>query len=219
MQAVILAGGKGTRLAPLTDTVPKPLIEVGGIPLIEHIFRALEGVVLEVFVVTGYMSEEVERYCAGRTSTFTIRSVPQGEMSGTWGALVSVQEYLTGPFLVVSGDDYVTPADVRFLAARVPALGVRMAVMPGYHEMVVEGGVVVGMHPRSADPALSATGAYALTPEVFAFETMYTKSGEAGIPQTLMKHPEYILHAAPMPGWMPVNTLADLEALRHHRGT
>lgn len=219
MQAVILAGGKGTRLAPLTDTVPKPLIEVEGIPLIEYIFRALEGLVTEVFVVTGYMGEEVKQYCANRTSTFAVRCIPQGDVSGTWGALVSAQEYLTGPFLVVSGDDYITAADAQSLAARVPALGLCMAVMPGYHEMVIEDGVVVGMHPRSEDSALSATGAYALTPEVFAFETMYTKSGEAGIPQTLMKHPEYVLHAAPMPGWMPVNTLADLEALRHHRGT
>lgn len=219
MQAVILAGGKGTRLAPITDTTPKPLIEVGGVPLIEYIFRALEGTVDEVIVVTGYMKEQVEEYCLQHDSVFTVKCVPQGEVSGTWGAVLSAREFLTGPFLVLSGDDYVTSEDVRSLASRMPSLGVCVAVMPGYHEMVVENGVIIDMHPRSEDPALSATGAYGLTLDVFEFETMYTKSGEAGIPQTLMKHPEYQLHAAPMNNWMPVNTLADLEALRHHRGT
>jgi NDP-sugar pyrophosphorylase family protein len=219
MQVVILAGGKGTRLAPLTDTTPKPLIEVNGIPLIEYIFQALEGIATEVFVVTGYLQERLEEYCASRASSFKVTCVPQGPVLGTWGAVLSAKEYLTGPFLVLSGDDYVTKQDVRSLAERIPSLGVCMAVMPGYHEMVIEDGIIVDMHPRSSDPALSATGAYGLTQEVFTFETMYTKSGEAGIPQTLMKHPEYRLHAAHMDGWMPVNTLADLDALRHHRGT
>jgi len=63
MQCVILAAGKGTRLRPLTENCPKPLVEVGGKTLLDHIVGALPSSVDELIIVTGYLGEMIEAYC------------------------------------------------------------------------------------------------------------------------------------------------------------
>jgi len=74
MQCVILAAGKGTRLRPLTENCPKPLVEVGGKTLLDHIVGALPSSVDELIIVTGYLGEMIEAYCGtefhGRKVTY-----------------------------------------------------------------------------------------------------------------------------------------------------
>ncbi len=63
MQAVILAGGLGTRLRPVTVTIPKPMVPVAGAPYLEHQLRLLaEQKIRDVLVLTGYLGEQVEEY-------------------------------------------------------------------------------------------------------------------------------------------------------------
>ena len=64
MKVVILAGGFGTRLSEYTDSIPKPMVPIGGIPIIEHIMNLL----LQIMVITnfilalGYKGEEIKKY-------------------------------------------------------------------------------------------------------------------------------------------------------------
>jgi len=63
MQAVVLAAGKGTRLRPLTEDIPKVLVEVNDKPLIEDVFDNLVDIGIDEFVVVGYMKEKIiEKY-------------------------------------------------------------------------------------------------------------------------------------------------------------
>ena len=63
MQAVILAGGLGTRLWPLTQSVPKPMVRVAGVPYLEHQVRVLKKQdVRDIVVLTGYLGEQIEAY-------------------------------------------------------------------------------------------------------------------------------------------------------------
>jgi glucose-1-phosphate cytidylyltransferase len=67
MKAVILAGGRGTRLQEETDVIPKPMVRVGGIPLIEHIMRIYAAHGVSDFVVAlGYRGEIIKEYFARR---------------------------------------------------------------------------------------------------------------------------------------------------------
>jgi mannose-1-phosphate guanylyltransferase len=115
-QAVIMAGGEGTRLKPLTNTRPKPLLPVLGRPCIEYVINSLASAgVEEIFIACGYRSQDIvnslgdtTRY--GAKITYAYEEVPMG----TAGAVKLLQDKLHGTFLVGSGDT-LTDADLGHL--------------------------------------------------------------------------------------------------------
>ncbi len=112
-QAVILAGGEGTRLRPLTTTRPKPLLPVLGVPCIEYVIRSLaEAGIEQVFLACGYRSEDV-RKALGEGDRFgvEIEMAFEKEPMGTAGAVKLLEDRLDGTFVVGSGDT-LTDADL-----------------------------------------------------------------------------------------------------------
>jgi dTDP-glucose pyrophosphorylase len=116
--AVIMAGGRGTRLHPLTQTTPKPMLKVGGRPLIETIVRNLIGEGFRrIYISVNYMTE-VFKYHFGDGSQFgaDIRYIEETTRLGTAGALGLLQERPPGPFLVMNGD-LLTSVNLKSLIA------------------------------------------------------------------------------------------------------
>jgi NDP-sugar pyrophosphorylase family protein len=116
MQAVILAGGLGTRLRPFTEVLPKPLLPIGDKAILEHQIISLQCAgVTDVFVATNYKSDVIEAYL-GDGSRYGLRvhisreSIPLG----TAGPVKLLQNVLSGPFLVMNGD-ILTKLDFRRL--------------------------------------------------------------------------------------------------------
>src|SRR3989338_7630405 len=62
MKAIILAAGRGARLRPLTDNVPKPLVAVKGRPILDYVFDVLPDQITEVIVVVKYRAEQIKEY-------------------------------------------------------------------------------------------------------------------------------------------------------------
>lgn len=92
LKALLLAAGLGTRLRPLTDSIPKCLVEVNGIPVIEHWLRALEAIDCEeVMINTHYLSDQVEAYLRNRSSSFAMKIFTsyEAELLGTAGSLIA----------------------------------------------------------------------------------------------------------------------------------
>ena len=89
MQAVLLAGGLGTRLRPLTYEIPKVLVPVAGRPFVDWLLDALPRDVFdEVLLLTGYLGEQVEEYCGkGERYDLRIKYSREPEPMGTAGAL------------------------------------------------------------------------------------------------------------------------------------
>ena len=104
MKAVLLVGGKGTRLRPLTYRIPKPLIPVMGKPLMMHVIDSLPDEVDETIVPVGYMRDVMEEYLERNPPKRRITIVEEEEPMGTGGAVKNVEEYIDGPFLVINGD-------------------------------------------------------------------------------------------------------------------
>ena len=108
MRAMILAAGRGERLRPLTDSIPKPLVEVGGKPLIEHHLQALaEAGFREIVINQGHLGDML-RSALGDGGRWDINihwSNEQPEALETGGGILQALPLLgASPFLVVNGD-------------------------------------------------------------------------------------------------------------------
>src|SRR3989454_6928663 len=106
MKAVVMAGGEGSRLRPLTIRRPKPMVPIAGKPVMEHILNLLKRHgITEVIVTVQYLASNIEDYFGngsqfGMRITYSREDVPLG----TAGSVKNAEEQLTEPFLVISGD-------------------------------------------------------------------------------------------------------------------
>lgn len=106
MKAIILAGGEGRRLRPLTDKLPKPMLPVMNQPLIVHIFSLLKRHnITEIAICLGYKGEIIREYCKdGEDFGVTITYFQESEPLGTAGAIKKTASFLNEDCVVVSGD-------------------------------------------------------------------------------------------------------------------
>jgi NDP-sugar pyrophosphorylase family protein len=110
MKAVILAGGKGTRLRPYTTVIPKPLMPVGEVPILEIIIRQLKSYDIdEVFLAVGYMSQLFQAFFNdGRKYGLAITYSQEEKPLGTAGPIANILKDLSETFIVLNGDTLTT---------------------------------------------------------------------------------------------------------------
>lgn len=104
MQAVLLVGGLGTRLRPLTYHKPKPLLPLLNRPMVSYILDQLPDAVEEVIVPVSYMSRRMRDYFNTLDDGRNYVVIHEVEPLGTGGALKNVEDHLSGDFLVFNGD-------------------------------------------------------------------------------------------------------------------
>jgi NDP-sugar pyrophosphorylase family protein len=106
MQAVILAGGLGTRLGPLTRKMPKPMVPVAGVPYLEHQLLLLARQSFhDVLLLTGYLGDQIESYFGnGASLGLRLRYSREAQPLGTGGALRDARRHLEESFLLLYGD-------------------------------------------------------------------------------------------------------------------
>ena len=115
MQAVILAGGLGTRLRPLTEEIPKVMVSINGKPFLLYLLQLLKGQgVNDVVLCTGYLGQQVRNFFGnGKSLGVSLRySEEKEKLLGTGGALKQAQDLLDDYFLVINGDTYL-PVNYR----------------------------------------------------------------------------------------------------------
>jgi mannose-1-phosphate guanylyltransferase len=117
MEAIILAGGKGKRLKQVTDYVPKPLIPLNNIPIIEWQIRYLKKFgIKDIIICTGYKTEQIENYLLTKNNfrikiRFSIEKTPLG----TGGAIKKASRMIKGKSFFVLNGDVITDIDVTKL--------------------------------------------------------------------------------------------------------
>jgi NDP-sugar pyrophosphorylase family protein len=140
MQAVVLAGGLGTRLGELTRDMPKVMLPFNDRPFLYYIIRLLkEQGIKDIVMCTGYLGEQIQNFLGnGRGLGLNIKySEESGELLGTGGALKQAQDMLGGYFLVLNGDTFL-PIDYREVEKEYLRLG-RKALMVVYNNEVSTG--------------------------------------------------------------------------------
>jgi NDP-sugar pyrophosphorylase family protein len=218
MQAIILAAGRGTRMAPLTDHTPKPMLLVGGRNLIEYKIKALPSVVDEVILVIGYKGDQIRNYFGNHFDNRQITYIEQTELLGTAHSLWQAKSLLTGKFIVMLGDDLYHPADVEALLFHEHALAL-------YHLPVLQRGGKVVLNDQAeivdiiesnnhgGEAGLVWTGLAILTPKIFEVEMVKLPGKEEfGLPQTALKLPPGAsLGAIQSRWWLQISTPEDLQ--------
>jgi dTDP-glucose pyrophosphorylase len=142
VSALIMAGGRGTRLRPLTDDVPKPLLPVGGKPIMEHTIARLEAAGVRTVLVSTHYRAEAFREHFGNGADFGVNMdyVQEDEPLGTAGALRLVGPS-TQPVLVINGD-VLTQINYRAMLAFHQENDAAMTVGVSSYDLEIPYGVV-----------------------------------------------------------------------------
>lgn len=212
MRAMILAAGRGERLRPLTDHIPKPLIEAGGKPLILHLIESLvRGGIDEIIVNTAHLGEKIQaRLGDGRAFGATIHYSPEHEALETGGGIYRALPLLgPAPFLVINGD-IATDFPFGTLKDRPIELAHLVLVPNPDHHPQGDFGLAEGLALDQGSPQFTFGGIGVYRPELFS-ECSAGRFPLAPLLRTAMKASR--VSAELWPGfWMDIGTIERLEA-------
>ena len=114
MKAIILAGGRGNRLRPITDYVPKPLIPIKNIPIIEWQIKYLKKFgISEIIVCSGYKTEMIENYLKNKKLGIKITFSIEDKPLGTGGAIKKASKKIKDKSFLVMNGDIITNIDLK----------------------------------------------------------------------------------------------------------
>ena len=173
---VIMCGGLGTRLRPLTEDTPKPLLHVGGKPVLQHMIEGLaEHRFKQIYLAINYQAEKIERYCAdGQQWGVRLDYVRESKLLGTAGALSLLRERLVEPTLVLNGDLLTGIKYAKLLEFHLERnFDLTMGVKPyqiqvPYGVVNLEGDQVRQLEEKPMYSFFTNAGIYVLNPEVIA---------------------------------------------------
>ena len=219
MKAVIQAGGQGTRLRPYTLILPKPLMPVGGIPVIELLLKWLRrNGTTEAFITTGYLGHLLTALCGdGRQWDMNISYSEEPEPLGTVGALRLLEKQLTETFLVLNGD-LITDLDVKAFKEFHDSHGGLLTI--GITTKIVnidlgvldlEGHEIVGFHEKPTLKYQVSMGMYCMNPEIMSFIPTGVPFGVDNLIHSMLDKKEEV-HAYQHDGmWMDIGRPEDFQ--------
>jgi NDP-sugar pyrophosphorylase family protein len=223
MKAVILAAGKGSRMKDLTNQVPKPMLVVGGRPLLERKIENLPDEIDEVIIIVGHLKEKIISHFgdsfAGKKITYV-----ESEPLGTGYALWQARKLLVGEFLSMMGDDVYSKESILAVMKHPWAMSTYQA--PGFP---TAGDITT--HPdgyfKSADFDYEGKkdmvrvdiGLYKLQNDIFNTELVQLSNGEYGLPHTIFKHianNDIKMYVHDAKQWFKMNSPSDLEMVNEY---
>lgn len=179
MKAIILAGGLGTRLKPLTEEIPKPLVPIIDKPVIVHIIELLRSHgITEIAVAVGYLSDKIV-HALGDGSKFGVKLTYflEREPLGTAGCVKAARRFFDGDFVTIAGDAYTDvdlTAAIDFHRNRKSLFTLVAKEVPdptGFGVMKVDGNGKVTEFiekPKNSDSNLVNTGIYIIDKTVLS---------------------------------------------------
>lgn len=174
VSTVIMAGGKGTRLYPYTKILPKPLIPIGDIPIMERIIdKFCDFGVKDFYATVNYRKNMIKSYFAENMSEYEIHYVEEDKPLGTAGSLGLIQQKFSQPF-IVTNCDILIHADYGDIYKHHREVGNELTIVTALKNIVVpygvihssENGVIQSMEEKPKLSYFVNTGMYILNPEL-----------------------------------------------------
>lgn len=171
---VIMAGGKGTRLYPYTKVLPKPLIPIGDIPIMERIVeRFCDFGVKNFFVTLNYRKSMIKSYFAEVSRGYQMNYVEEEKPLGTAGSLHLIQEQFEKP-IIVTNCDILIHADYKDIYEYHQESGNELTIVTALKNIIVpygvinskENGVIISMDEKPKLSYFVNTGMYVLNPSL-----------------------------------------------------
>jgi NDP-sugar pyrophosphorylase family protein len=220
MKAIILAAGEGVRMRPLTEKTPKPMLQIWGRPILEHIFSDLPPEIDEVILVVGYLKESIINHLGNEFGNLKISYIAQEGKLGTYNALELCKDKLDDNerFLMLFADDLHGSEGLRnCVACGEYAVLVYEADDPRRFGVVEldSNGTIIGFEEKPENPKtnLVSTGVMVLDKKVFNFPAKQHKNGEYYLTDSVeqMIKAGYKFKAVRSSSWIPIGYPEDLQ--------
>jgi NDP-sugar pyrophosphorylase family protein len=204
-RAMILAAGFGTRLRPLTDKTPKPLLPVKGRPMIDYsLAHVKKAGIKEVIINLHYLGDQIKKYVgSGRRYGLKIRYTSEPKILGTGGGIKNAERFLkSGPFVVINSDTLIDIDLKKVISHHIKKGGAATMVVrrlkkgENYSKLdIAKNGVLKGFGKGQ----YMFTGVQILEPVIFKYlkkpscliESGYKKLLQAGLPVHAFIHKGY----------------------------
>ena len=221
--AVIMAGGEGLRLRPYTEKLPKPMVQVGGMPIIERQIEKLrQAGIKKIYISVNYLSEVIENYFEdGAKFGVVIQYLKEETKLGTGGSLSLLPTKPSNPILVMNGD-VLNNVDYRALEAFHQLNDAKLTVAAVHHEMPIKFGVlrtsgvqIEAFEEKPIKRILCNAGIYVLSPELLALSLPKPPFNMTDLLENCISQKEKIVAFPIHEYWSDIGTPDDLLRARH----
>lgn len=215
IRAVLQAGGKGTRLYPATTNLPKPLLRVGEVPLLERLLRqVLESGIRDITIITGWLGEQVQAHVESLRDLprdLVLQFVQEPRQLGNIGGL-ALTPRKPGPILFAFGD-LLTDLDFRQLISLHLETGSDITLTSHYEqhrltlgELMVEDHTVVGYKEKPIKEFLICSGIAVFEPGVLDLIDPSVPTGISDLISCSIARSLKVTHWTHGAFWMDINT-------------
>lgn len=219
---VLMAGGEGVRLRPITENIPKPMVEVGGKPILETVIEQLSTQGFKnILISVNYKSDLIENYFEdGSNWGVKIEYIRENKKLGTAGCLSLIKEKPNKPFIVMNGDilskvDINSMLEYHTMNEAAATMGVRdYTIEVPFGVVNISGGKIASLTEKPIMNYFINAGVYILEPSVFNYLEPNTRSDMTDLFDILIAAEENTLSFPLHEYWLDVGQHPDLKRAR-----
>lgn len=230
LSALIMAGGKGERLRPMTLTTPKPLLEIEGKAIIDYNIEALARVgVEEVVVSTAYLAEQLDEHFSKPVAGIDVRTIREEQPRGTIGALADALPMLTNETVLVMNSDLLTDIslDEMYLRHVQESADITVAAIPytvsvPYAILSTEGSRITSLQEKPTYSLYANGGIYMISRKAASMVPSDRRYDATDLIDEAIKRGMKVVYFPINGTWIDVGTPADFrhaaDIMKYHSG-
>lgn len=228
LTAILMAGGKGERLRPLTIDTPKPLLEIDGKAIIDYNIEALAACgINDITVTTRYLADKIRQHFDSPVAGLDINCVTEDKPLGTIGAVALVPHPTGGATLVMNSDLLTSVSfEEMYLRHRNSGADITVAVIPyqisvPYAILAVDGDRVTGIEEKPAYSYYANAGIYIFNNNILDTLNPDTRTDATDLIEQAISDGRYVVYYTITGTWIDIGSPTDFrqaaELMRHHR--